>query len=55
MAQGELWLGLVEGEAEGESSSALPHAGAGEAALGIPLLEHQHGPRILQILDARAT
>lgn len=53
MARGELWLGSLEGEAAVEPPCALPLAGEGEAALGVPLVGKQHGPRILEILDDR--
>lgn len=51
MARGELWFGSGKGQATDEPRCRPRHAGAGEAALGVPLLGYQHGPRILEILD----
>lgn len=58
MARGELWLGTAD-PAEGKLAGGVFHAdpprGGGEGKLGVPLLGHQHGPRILELLrDASA-
>jgi hypothetical protein len=51
--RGDLWFGSLEGEATGEPGHRAPHAGEGEEALGVLLVGHPHGPRILEILDTR--
>jgi len=51
MARGDVWFGSVEGEGAGESRDRSPRSGEGEEALGVLLVGHPHGPRILEILD----